>query len=162
MNSEREFFIGNVAIGGHHPVVVQSMTNTDTSDVAASVAQCKRMIAAGSQLVRLTVPSLKEVESMKAIKSQLRADGFDTPLVADVHFNPKVAEAMASVVEKVRINPGNYVDKRNFSQLDLSDADYQTAVERMGKRAQPLFEICKQHDTSCVWALTTVLYVIVL
>lgn len=148
MNSSREFLIGKVPIGGKHPVVIQSMTNTNTSDVAASVAQCKRMIAAGSQLVRLTVPSMKEVDSMKAIKSQLRADGFDTPLVADVHFNPRVAEAMAAIVEKVRINPGNYVDKRNFSHLHLSDSDYQSAVERMGTRAKPLFTICKQHDTT--------------
>ena len=98
------------------------MTNTDTNDVSASVAQCRRMVESGAEMVRLTVPSLKEVEAMRAIKAQLRADGIMTPLVADVHFNPKVAEAMASIVEKVRINPGNYVDKRNFSQLDLSDS----------------------------------------
>lgn len=142
------FNIGQVVIGGDAPVVVQSMTNTDTNDVAASVAQCKRMIAAGAEMVRLTVPSLKEVEAMRQIKQQLRSEGIMTPLVADVHFNPKVAEAMASIVEKVRINPGNYVDKRNFSQLDLSDAEYQAAVERMALRAEPLFKICKQYGTA--------------
>lgn len=148
MNSKTEFNIGNVRIGGGAPVVVQSMTNTDTNDVVASVAQCKRMIQAGAQMVRLTVPSLKEVEAMRLIKAQLRAEGIVTPLVADVHFNPKVAEAMAAIVEKVRINPGNYVDKRNFSQLDLSEEDYAAAVNRMAERAAPLFERCRQYGTA--------------
>jgi len=148
MNSRMTFNIGNVAIGGPAKVVVQSMTNTDTADVAASVAQCKRMIAAGAEMVRLTVPSLKEVESMRQIKAQLRAEGLEVPLIADVHFNPQVAEAMASVVEKVRINPGNYVDKRNFSQRDLTEAEYAASVERMAQRAKPLFDICRQHGTA--------------
>ena len=148
MNSKTSFSIGNVPIGGHNPVVVQSMTNTDTNDVAASVAQVGRMVDAGAQLVRLTVPSLREVEAVRAIRDRLRADGVDVPLVADVHFNPKVAEAMASVVEKVRINPGNYVDKRNFSRLDLSDAEYAAAVERMALRAEPLLRICREYGTA--------------
>ena len=148
MNSKIAFHIGGIPIGGDAPVVLQSMTNTDTNDIEASVAQCKRMIAAGAQMVRLTVPSLKEVEAMRQIKAQLRAEGIDTPLVADVHFNPNVAEAMAAVVEKVRINPGNYVDKRNFSQLDLTDDEYAASVERMAQRAKPLFEVCKKHDTA--------------
>jgi (E)-4-hydroxy-3-methylbut-2-enyl-diphosphate synthase len=148
MNSKIAFHIGGVPIGGDAPVVVQSMTNTDTNDIEASVAQCRRMISAGAQMVRLTVPSLKEVDAMRQIKAQLRAEGIDTPLVADVHFNPNVAEAMAAVVEKVRINPGNYVDKRNFSQLDLTDDEYAASVERMAQRAKPLFEVCKKHDTA--------------
>ncbi|MCR5551108.1 MAG: (E)-4-hydroxy-3-methylbut-2-enyl-diphosphate synthase [Bacteroidales bacterium] len=148
MNSKTSFNIGNVCIGGQNPVVVQSMTNTDTNDVAASVAQVGRMVDAGAQMVRLTVPSLKEVEAMRAIRERLRAEGIAVPLVADVHFNPKVAEAMASIVEKVRINPGNYVDKRNFSQLDLSDAEYAAAVERMALRAEPLLRICREHGTA--------------
>ena len=148
MNSKIAFHIGGIPIGGDAPVVVQSMTNTDTNDIEASVAQCRRMIAAGAQMVRLTVPSLKEVEAMRQIKARLRAEGIDTPLVADVHFNPNVAEAMAAVVEKVRINPGNYVDKRNFSQLDLTDAEYAASVERMAQRAKPLFEVCKKQDTA--------------
>jgi len=148
MNSKTSFNIGNVSIGGHAPVLVQSMTNTDTSDVVASVAQVKRMVDAGAQMVRLTVPSLKEVEAMRAIRDQLRSEGVHVPLVADVHFNPKVAEAMASIVEKVRINPGNYVDKRNFSQLDMSDAEYAAAVERMALRAEPLLRICREHGTT--------------
>ena len=149
MNSKRQFQIGNVTIGGDSPVVVQSMTNTDTADVAASVAQCKRMIDAGAQMVRLTVPSLKEVEPLKEIQKQLKADGYgNIPLIADVHFNPKVAEAVATFMNKVRVNPGNFTDKRNFSQLDLSDSEYAAQVERMALRAKPLFEISKQHDTA--------------
>ena len=149
MNSKRQFQIGNVTIGGNAPVVVQSMTNTDTADVQASVAQCKRMIDAGAQMVRLTVPSLKEVEPLKEIQKQLKSDGYgQIPLVADVHFNPKVAEAVATFMNKVRVNPGNFTDKRNFSQLDLSENEYAAQVERMALRAKPLFEICKQHDTA--------------
>ena len=149
MNSKRQFQIGNVTIGGNSPVVVQSMTNTDTADVQASVAQCKRMIDAGAQMVRLTVPSLKEVEPLKEIKKQLKSDGYgQIPLIADVHFNPKVAEAVATFMDKVRVNPGNFTDKCNFSQLDLSDSEYAAQVERMALRAKPLFEICKQHDTA--------------
>ncbi len=148
MNSKTHFRIGEVEMGGEAPVVVQSMTNTDTNDVAASVAQCERMIAAGAQMVRLTVPSMKEVEAMRAIRDGLRAKGITTPLVADVHFNPKVAEAMAAIVEKVRINPGNYVDKRNFAERDVTDAEYAAAVERMALRAEPLFQICKEHGTA--------------
>ena len=149
MNSKRQFQIGNLPIGGNAPVVVQSMTNTDTADMQASVAQCKRMIDAGAQMVRLTVPSLKEVEPLKEIQKQLKSDGYgNIPLVADVHFNPKVAEAVATFMNKVRVNPGNFTDKRNFSQLDLSDSEYAAQVERMALRAKPLFEICKQHDTA--------------
>ena len=149
MNSKRQFQIGNVTIGGDAPVVVQSMTNTDTADVAATVAQCKRMIDSGAQMVRLTVPSLHEVEPLKAIQKQLKSDGYgNIPLIADVHFNPKVAEAVATFMDKVRVNPGNFTDKRNFSQLDLSDSEYAAQVERMALRAKPLFEICKQHGTA--------------
>ena len=149
MNSKRQFQIRNVTIGGDAPVVVQSMTNTDTADVAATVAQCKRMIDSGAQMVRLTVPSLHEVEPLKAIQKQLKSDGYgNIPLIADVHFNPKVAEAVATFMDKVRVNPGNFTDKRNFSQLDLSDSEYAAQVERMALRAKPLFEICKQHGTA--------------
>lgn len=149
MNSKRQFQIGNVTIGGDAPVVVQSMTNTDTADVQASVAQCKRMIESGAQMVRLTVPSLHEVEPLKEIQKRLKSDGYgDIPLVADVHFNPKVAEAVATFMNKVRVNPGNFTDKRNFSQLDLSESEYAAQVERMALRAKPLFEICREHGTA--------------
>ncbi len=148
MNSKNGFNIGNVAVGGAAPVVVQSMTNTDTNDVEATVAQCRRMVASGAQLVRITVPSLKEVAAMREIKSRLRSEGIDTPLVADVHFNPKVAEEMAAIVEKVRINPGNYVDKRNFSQQEFSDSAYREAVDRMEQRAAPLLQRCADYGTA--------------
>ena len=149
MNSKRQFQIGNVPIGGNAPVVVQSMTNTDTADVAATVAQCRRMAESGAQMIRLTVPSLKEVEPLKAIQKQLKSDGYgQIPLIADVHFNPKVAEAVATFMDKVRVNPGNFTDKRNFSQLNLTDSEYAAQVERIALRAKPLFEICKQHGTA--------------
>ena len=148
MNSKTEFSIGNIRIGGSAPVVVQSMTNTDTQDVEATVAQCRRMIGNGAEMIRITVPSLKEVEPLRQIKQALRSEGITTPLVADVHFNPNVAEAVASVVDKVRINPGNYVDKRNFSHLNLTETEYAAAVERMALRAAPLLEQCRKHDTA--------------
>lgn len=144
----QEVKIGKIIMGEGHPIVVQSMTNTDTADVEATVAQCKRMIAAGAEMVRITVPSMKEVESLRQIKEQLRAEGVDTPLIADVHFNPKVAEAAAAIVEKVRVNPGNYVDKRNFKTLDLSEEEYQASLNAMEAKAKPLFETCKAHSTA--------------
>ena len=144
----QEVKIGKIIMGEGHPIVVQSMTNTDTADVEATVAQCKRMIDAGAEMVRITVPSMKEVESLRQIKEQLRAEGVDTPLIADVHFNPRVAEAAAAIVEKVRVNPGNYVDKRNFKTLDLSEEEYQASLNAMEAKAKPLFETCKTHGTA--------------
>lgn len=129
-------------------MVVQSMTNTDTLDVAASVAQCERMVESGAQMVRLTVPSMKEVNSLAQIQNELRRKGYTVPIVADVHFNPKVAEAVASFVEKVRINPGNYVDKRVFASFTMTDEEYADAVRRMAERARPLLEICRAHGTA--------------
>ena len=140
--------IGKIKLGEGRPIVVQSMTNTFTSDVEASVAQVKRMVAAGCEMVRLTVPSMKEAESLREIKNRLRAEGIDTPLIADVHFLPEVAEACAAFVEKVRVNPGNFTDKRSFRQLDLTDEEYERAVEAMSERARPLFNICKEHGTA--------------
>lgn len=144
----QEVKIGKIIMGEGHPIVVQSMTNTDTADVEATVAQCKRMIAAGAEMVRITVPSMKEVESLRQIKEQLSFEGVDTPLIADVHFNPRVAEAAAAIVEKVRVNPGNYVDKRNFKTLDLSEEEYQASLNAMEAKAKPLFETCKTHGTA--------------
>ena len=147
--------IGKVTLGEGLPIVVQSMTNTFTSDVEASVAQVKRMVEAGCEMVRLTVPSMKETESLREIKRILRSEGIDTPLIADVHFLPEVAEACAHFVEKVRVNPGNFTDKRSFRQLDLSDREYDAAVEAMAQRAKPLFDVCKEHGTASVSASTT-------
>ena len=140
--------IGNIRIGEGEPIVVQSMTNTNTNDIEATVAQVIRMAEAGCQMARITVPSMKEVESLRAIKETLRARGYQLPLVADVHFKPQVAEACAAIVEKVRVNPGNFVDKRNFNQLDLTDEEYASSVQAMAERAKPLFEICRQHGTA--------------
>ena len=140
--------IGKIALGEGLPIVVQSMTNTFTSDVEASVAQVKRMVEAGCEMVRLTVPSMKEAESLREIKRRLRTEGIDTPLIADVHFLPEVAEACANFVEKVRVNPGNFTDKRSFRQLDQTDSEYAAAVEAMALRAKPLFDICKEHGTA--------------
>ena len=140
--------IGNIRIGEGEPIVVQSMTNTNTNDIEATVAQVIRMAEAGCQMARITVPSMKEVESLRTIKEALRARGYHLPLVADVHFKPQVAEACAAIVEKVRVNPGNFVDKRNFNQLDLTDEEYAASVQAMAERAKPLFEICRQHGTA--------------
>lgn len=149
MNSKRTFSIGELQIGGNAPIIVQSMTNTNTLDVSATAQQCQRMVDSGAQMVRITVPSLKEIDALKLIKSELTNNGYNKiPLVADVHFNPKVAEEAAKIVQKVRINPGNFTDKRNFSVLDLTDAEYNASVERMAQRAKPLFDICKQYDTA--------------
>ena len=127
-----EVKVGNVIIGGDHPIVMQTMCNTHTSDVEASAAQCRRLAAAGAQLIRLTVPSLAQVESLKEIKSILRAEGIDTPLVADVHFSSEIAIAAAEVVEKVRINPGNF------------HKDHEKAREQFSK----LVSVCKEHGTA--------------
>ena len=123
---------GNVLIGGGNPIVVQTMCNTHTSDVEASVAQCIRLYEAGAQMIRLTVPSLAQVESLKQIKAQLREKGIDTPLVADVHFSSEIAIAAAEVVEKVRINPGNF------------HKDHERAKEQFAR----LVEVCKRHGTA--------------
>lgn len=140
--------IGNIRMGEGQPIVVQSMTNTDTNDIEATVQQTLRLAQAGCQMVRITVPSMQEVEALKHIKAAVRAAGYDVPLVADVHFKPQVAEACAAIVEKVRVNPGNFTDKRNFNQLDLTDAEYATSVQAMAERAKPLFEICRQYGTA--------------
>lgn len=140
--------IGNIRIGEGEPIVVQSMTNTNTNDIEGTVAQVIRMAEAGCQMARITVPSMKEVASLQAIKETLRARDYQLPLVADVHFKPQVAEACAAIVEKVRVNPGNFVDKRNFNQLDLTDEEYAASVQAMAERAKPLFEICRQHGTA--------------
>ena len=127
-----EVKVGNVTIGGDNPIVVQTMCNTHTSDVDASVSQCRRLAAAGAQLIRLTVPSVAQVESLRQIKETLRAEGIDTPLVADVHFSSDIAIAAAEVVEKVRINPGNF------------HKDHEKAREQFAR----LVEVCKRNGTA--------------
>lgn len=144
----REVKIGNLIIGGNHPIRIQTMTTTDTMDTEATVAQCIRCIEAGAELVRITAPSKKEAENLLPIKNALRAAGYSTPLVADIHFTPNAAEIAAGIVEKVRVNPGNYVDKKKFEQLEYSDEDYQEEIERIQQRFTPLVRLCKQHGTA--------------
>ncbi|MBK6829364.1 MAG: (E)-4-hydroxy-3-methylbut-2-enyl-diphosphate synthase [Flavobacteriales bacterium] len=144
----REVRIGDIGIGGSHPIRVQSMTTTDTMDTAATVAQSIRMIEAGCELVRITAPSKKEAENLAVIKKQLQAAGFNTPLVADIHFTPNAAEIAARIVEKVRVNPGNYVDKKKFDVREYTDAEYDAELQRIRERFLPLVRICKEHGTA--------------
>lgn len=140
--------IGPIELGEGLPVVIQTMTNTNTSDIHATVEQTKRVIEAGAEMVRITVPTLKEVEPLREIIHILRTEGIETPIIADVHYLPEVAEAVAVFVDKVRINPGNFVDKREFKTIELSDSEYQESLKKMAQKAQPLIEICKKHNTA--------------
>jgi (E)-4-hydroxy-3-methylbut-2-enyl-diphosphate synthase len=140
--------VGNLVIGGGHPIRVQTMTTTDTMDTDATVAQVIRCIEAGAELVRVTAPSKKEAENLANIKAILHAKGYTTPLVADIHFTPNAAEIAAKIVEKVRVNPGNYVDKKKFEQIDYTDAEYIEEIERIRERFTPLVLICKEHGTA--------------
>ena len=144
----REVRIGNRLIGNGHPIRVQTMTTTDTMDTAATVAQTIRCIEAGAELVRITAPSKKEAENLLNIKNELRAKGYDTPLIADIHFTPNAAEIAARIVEKVRVNPGNYVDKKKFDFIDYTDDEYASEVVRIKERFTPLVRICKEHGTA--------------
>ena len=140
--------VGSIKIGGDAPIVVQTMTTTDTMDTAATVAQCIRCIEAGAQMVRITAPSKKEAENLRAIKDALREKGYQTPLIADIHFTPNAAEIAAGIVEKVRINPGNYVDKKKFDVLEYTDEEYAAEVQRIHERFSPLVKICKANGTA--------------
>ena len=140
--------VGNLMIGGGHPVRVQTMTTTDTMDTDATVAQVIRCIEAGAELVRVTAPSKKEAENLANIKAILHSKGYTTPLVADIHFTPNAAEIAARIVEKVRVNPGNYVDKKKFEQIDYTDAEYVEEIERIREKFSPLVLICKEHGTA--------------
>jgi (E)-4-hydroxy-3-methylbut-2-enyl-diphosphate synthase len=141
--------IGSVKLGGENPIRIQSMTNTDTLDTKASVSQCIKIIEAGADFVRLTAQGVREAENLANIKDELRKAGFGTPLIADIHFNPAAAETAAAIVEKVRINPGNYADKRaSFLKVELSEQEYLGELERIHARLLPLINICKSNDTS--------------
>jgi (E)-4-hydroxy-3-methylbut-2-enyl-diphosphate synthase len=141
--------IGGLLLGGDNPIRIQSMTNTDTLDTKASVAQCIRIIEAGADLVRLTAQGIKEAENLAKIKKELRKAGFETPLIADIHFNPAAAEISAAIVEKVRINPGNYVDKRaSFAKAELTEKEYNAELEKIHKRLLPLIKICLANNTA--------------
>jgi (E)-4-hydroxy-3-methylbut-2-enyl-diphosphate synthase len=142
-------FIGSVPLGGDHPIRIQSMTNTDTMDTKASVAQCIRIIEAGADYVRLTTQGIREAENLANIKSALRRAGFNTPLISDIHFNPAAAETAARLVEKVRINPGNYADKRaSFRKIEFSEKEYNEELERIHSRLLTLINICHENGTA--------------
>ncbi len=144
----REVKVGNLLLGNGHPIRVQTMTTTDTMDTLATVEQTIRCIQAGAELVRITAPSKKEAENLQNIKDELNRRGYFVPLVADIHFTPNAAEIAARIVEKVRVNPGNYVDKKKFEQIDYTDAEYAEEIERITERFTPLVLICKQHGTA--------------
>lgn len=144
----REVKIGEMLLGGNNPIRIQSMTTTDTMDTKATVAQSIRMIEAGCELVRITAPSINEAKNLEQIKKEIRAAGFNTPLVADIHFTPNAAEMAARLVEKVRVNPGNYADKKKFETIDYSDAAYEAELERIRNRFTPLIKICKEYGTA--------------
>ena len=144
----REVKIGDLLLGNFHPIAIQTMTTTDTLDTIATVEQSIRCIEAGAQLVRITAPSKKEAENLLNIKNELRHRGYKTPLVADIHFTPNAAEIAARIVEKVRINPGNYIDKKKFEFLDYTDAEYREEIDRIRQRFTPLVSICKQYGTA--------------
>ncbi len=144
----REVKIGNLLIGNGHPIRVQTMTTTDTMDTMATVEQSIRCIEAGAELVRITAPSKSEAENLRNIKDELIKRGYNTPLVADIHFTPNAAEIAARIVEKVRVNPGNYVDKKKFEQIEYTDAEYAEEIERIRERFTPLVLICKEHGTA--------------
>lgn len=140
--------IGGVPLGGNNPIRIQSMTTVDTMDIDGSVAQIIRMIKSGCEYVRLTAPSIKEAENLRHIKDKLRLLGYDTPLVADIHFTPNAAELAAQIVEKVRINPGNYADKKKFDHIEYTDESYQQELERIRDKFMPLVELCKSNGTA--------------
>jgi len=141
--------VGPIAIGGDNPIRIQSMATTDTNDTEGSVAQAKRIIDAGGELVRFTTQGVREAENMKNISARLKADGYMTPLVADVHFTAHTADVAAQYCEKVRINPGNYVDPgRTFKHLEYTDEEYAAELEKIEKKLVPFINICKAHHTA--------------
>src|SRR6187399_3282860 len=144
----REVRIGELLLGNFHPIRVQTMTTTDTMDTLATVEQSIRCIEAGAELVRITAPSKNDAENLLHIKNELRKRGYHTPLVADIHFTPNAAEIAARIVEKVRVNPGNYVDKKKFDQIEYTDEEYRGEIDRIRERFTPLLRICKEHGTA--------------
>lgn len=144
----REVKIGNIPLGGNNPVRVQSMTTTDTMDTVATVEQSIRIIEAGGEYVRITAPSINEAKNLQNIKNELRKRGYDTPLIADIHFTPNAAEVAARIVEKVRVNPGNYADRKKFNFIEYTDDAYESELERIRQKFSPLVKICKEYGTA--------------
>ena len=144
----REVMVGNVGVGGKNPIRIQSMTTTDTLDTIGTIDQSIRMINAGCEIVRVTAPSVKEAENLQAIRDGLKEKGYHTPLVADIHFTPNAAEVAARIVEKVRVNPGNYSDRKKFEIHDYNDETYAEKLDRIRERFIPLIQICKEYGTA--------------
>ncbi len=141
--------VGDIAVGGLNPIRLQSMTNVPATNIEASVKQSKAIFDAGSDFVRIATPRILDVESLKEIKKRLHTEGYKNPLIADVHFNPVIAEEAAKIVEKVRINPGNYIDKRaSFKEVNLTDKEYDLELEKIHDRILPLIKICKENGTA--------------
>ena len=144
-----DVYVGDVPLGGNHPIVVQTMTNTNTLDTEASVEQCERIIEAGGQLIRLTAQGVKHAENLKNIHQSLRDKEYTVPLSADIHFNPRAAEAAAKYVEKVRINPGNFVDRANTLQtIEYTDEEYAKEIKKIEAKFIPFLNICKEHGAA--------------
>lgn len=144
----KEVRVGDLLLGNFHPIRVQTMTTTDTMDTIATVEQSIRCIEAGSELIRITAPSKNEAENLLNIKNELRKRGYTTPIVADIHFTPNAAEIAARIIEKVRVNPGNYVDKKKFEQIEYTDTEYAEEIDRIRDRFTPLVKICKEYGTA--------------
>ena len=144
----REVKVGELLLGNFHPIRVQTMTTTNTMDTMATVEQSIRCIEAGSELIRITAPSKNEAENLLNIKNELKKRGYSTPIVADIHFTPNAAEIAARIIEKVRVNPGNYVDKKKFEQIEYTDAEYGEEIDRIRERFTPLVKICKEYGTA--------------
>jgi len=140
--------IGGVPMGGDNPIRIQSMTTVDTMDTKGSVEQTIRMVEAGCEYVRITAPSIKEAQNLEVIKKELRSRGYSVPLIADIHFTPNAAELAARIVEKVRVNPGNYADKKRFEEIEYTDATYQEELNRIREKFTPLVKICKEYGTA--------------
>ena len=144
----REVKVGDLLLGNNHPIRLQTMTTTDTMDTIGTVEQTIRCIEAGAELVRITAPSKKEAENLRNIKDELRRRGYTTPLIADIHFTPNAAEIAARIIEKVRVNPGNYVDKKKFEHIEYTDLEYNEEIDRIRERFTPLVKICGEYGTA--------------
>jgi len=144
----REVSIGDIPLGGNNPIRIQSMTTTDTMNTIATVEQTIRMVEAGCEYVRITAPSINEAKNLEVIKKELKVRGYTVPLIADIHFTPNAAEMAARIVEKVRVNPGNYVDKKKFDLIEYTDAEYREELDRIREKFTPLVKICKEYGTA--------------
>jgi len=143
-----EVNIGEIPMGAHHPIRLQSMTVVDTMDTQGSVEQALRMVEAGCEYVRITAPSIKEAQNLENIRKELRNRGCEVPIVADIHFTPNAAETAAKIVEKVRVNPGNYADKKKFEEIEYTDESYNAELVRIREKFEPLVVLCKENNTA--------------